>query len=112
MNVLAFLAFTMAGLALVSQFQEKNSSLDESVDNDFDSEPGSMDAHWDLEELRHRLVQTQRKLTSQDKDYDNKVARLDADVDDLMNLFSKRPPGILIYGSYIYLKQRYFHSKM
>jgi hypothetical protein len=81
-------------------------------DNDFDSEPGSMDAHWDLEELRHRLVQTQRKLTSQDKDYENKVARLDADVDDLMNLFSKRPPGILIYGSYIYLKQRYFHSKM
>ena len=96
-DVMAFLAFTMAGLALVSLFQGKNSILDESEENDFDSEPGSMDAHWDLEELRHRLVQTQRKLTSQDKDYENKVARLDADVDDLMNLFSKRPPGILIH---------------
>ena len=67
-------------------------SLEE--ENDYDSESGSMDAHWDLDEMRHRLVATQRKLTAQDRDYQSKIARLDADVDDLMNLFSKRPPGL------------------
>ena len=89
--ILALLALFTMGLLLASQLHEQYLALEE--DNDFDSERGSMDAQWNLEELRHRLVATQRKLTTKDKDYQSKIAGLDADVDDLMDLFSKRPPG-------------------
>ena len=73
----------------------KQSHVSELADDENDA--GSTDEHWDLEELHHRLVLTQRKLIAQDRD-ENKIptvtsARLDADVDDLLRLFSKRPRG-------------------
>ncbi len=85
--------FGVGVIALVLPRKPSNASELADDENDYDSNAGSIDAHWDLEELRHRLVLTQRKLTAQDRDYESKISRLDADVDDLLGLFSKRPRG-------------------
>ena len=80
-------------IVLVLNPKQSNPSELADEENDYDSNAGSMDEHWDLEELRHRLVLTQRKLTAQDRDYESKISRLDANVDDLLGRFSKRLRG-------------------
>ena len=47
----------------------------------------------DLDELRHHFVQTQRMQTAENKKFNEDITRLDADVDDLMELAKKPGPA-------------------
>jgi hypothetical protein len=91
----SFIFLGIGVVVLILSSKQSNHHASELADdeNDYDGNSGSTDEHWDVEELRHRLVLTQRKLTAQDRDYESKISRLDADVNDLLGLFHKRPRG-------------------
>ena len=53
----------------------------------------SYHAEWDLKELHHHLVSTQRKMTTSNKEIEDGIKKLDKGVEILMHLMRHRPKG-------------------
>jgi len=60
--------------------------------NEFESSP-AYDAAWDMQDIQHHLVRTQRKQTVHNRRFEDHIARLDTDFEDLMKLAKKPGPG-------------------
>lgn len=64
--------------------------------NEFESSP-AWDQDWDLKDIQHHLVRTQRMQTSKNKKFISDIARIDNDIEDLMKQVKKPgptgPPG-------------------
>lgn len=61
-------------------------------DNQFEDQP-VWDANWDIDEFRHHFVTTERKQTEINKQRDAAIAKLDAEVEELLNQLKHRPAG-------------------
>ena len=84
----ALAAFAIAG-------QDASSSrvrIELSDRNEFEQQP-AYDADWDLKDIQHHLVRTQRAQTVHNRKYEDDIARLDTDFEDLMKLAKKPGPG-------------------
>lgn len=90
---LVALVAAVATLALAGQGAGSSHVRVELSDrNEFEQSP-AFDAAWDLQDIQHHLVRTQRSQTVHNRQFEDHIARLDTDFEDLMKLAKKPGPG-------------------
>lgn len=84
------LAACVASVALARGQGDAAASLSE---NNKYEESNSFDAEWNVKDLQHHLVQTQRMMTTDNKEIAKGISKLDRGVEILMHLLKHRPAG-------------------
>ena len=84
---------TVAAVAMVGGEAAKTGHvrMELSDRNEFEAQP-AWDQDWDLKDIQHHLVRTQRMQTAHNKKFVADIQRLDMDIEDLMKQVKKPGP--------------------
>jgi len=84
---------TVAAVAMIGGEAVKTGQvrMELSDRNEFESQP-AWDQDWDLKDIQHHLVRTQRMQTAKNNKFVGDIARIDMDIEDLMKQVKKPGP--------------------